>query len=150
VRVASFALVLSWIAGCGGGEPSTGSSAAIAGWTEGEEADTRPSTRTIGEGPRATSSAGPSRTIGGSARDPRVVRRGALVDVRFADAELREAMRLLAETAGVDVVIEEGVHGSVTLELRDVQPLEAMRAIAEAHGASLELSGRTAIVRAAR
>ncbi|MDQ3034566.1 MAG: DUF4974 domain-containing protein, partial [Myxococcota bacterium] len=88
-------------------------------------------------------------TIGGSrARGRGVVRRGSLVDVGFEGAELRDVMRLLSEVAGVDVIVEEDVRGTVTVDLRDVRPLDAMQAIAEAHGASLEISGRTAIVRA--
>lgn len=77
------------------------------------------------------------------------MRRGSLVDVGFDGAELREVMRLLSQVAGVDVIIEEGVSGTVTVDLREVRPLDAMRAIAEAHGATLELSGRMAIVRRA-
>jgi type II secretory pathway component HofQ len=143
------------IAGCGGAEPTRSSSASIADWTSGEDEDTRPRSRTIdGRDERATPSADerpPSRTLGGSsARDRGVVRRGALVDVGFDGAELREVMRLLAEVAGVDVIVEDGVSGTVTIDLRDVRPLDAMGAIAEAHGATLELSGRMAIVRPAR
>lgn len=135
--------------GCGGSDPGPGSAASIAQWTETEGQDTTPETRTIGAQGEVTSSAPPSRTIGGSG-DARIVRRGARVDARFHDAELREAMRLLAEVAGVDVVIDEAVRGRVTLDLEDVAPIDAMDAIARAHGAVLEQSGRTILVRAAR
>lgn len=134
-------------AGCGGGPRTAGSHHAIAGWTEGEGEDTRPDSRRI-DGQGAPPPATESRTLGAAA--PRgVVRRGSLVDVEFAGAPLREAMRLLAEAAGMDLVIGVGLDGVVDVTLRDVRPLDAMGAIAEAHGARVEVSGRTVIVHAA-
>ncbi|WP_236603808.1 hypothetical protein [Sandaracinus amylolyticus] len=134
------------LASCGDGERRPSSAAAIAGWTAGEGEDTRPRSEVIGDG---SDDAPRSPTLGGSRRAP-IVRHGALVDVSFEGASLREAMRLLAEVAGLDVVVDEGVQGTVTLDLRDVRALDAMEIIATAHGASIEVSGRLAIVRAAR
>jgi hypothetical protein len=151
----AWVLLLSFtgIAGCGGEPRTAGSSASIAGWAErGDRGDERPASRRLGEGestPAAHDDARRSRVLGRSA-GPSIVRRGSLVDVRFAEAEVREAMRLLAEAAGLDVVVEEDVRGTVTLDLRDVRPFDAMEAIAAAHGARVELQGRLAVVRARR
>lgn len=145
-----WALLGCAIAGCGGSEPARTSGASIADWTSAEGEDTRPRSRTIdARDDRASPIADdrPRSHVLGGARERGVVRRGSLVDVGFDGAELREVMRLLSQVAGVDVIVEEGVSGTVTVDLRDVRPLDAMRAIAEAHGATLELSGRMAIVR---
>lgn len=147
--VSSLVLSLALLPACGGGPRTTGSSAAIAGWTDGEGEDTRPSSQVLGESGPPAEEAPRSRTIGGTRREP-IVRRGALVDVRFEGAALREAMRLLAEVAQLDLVVEGDVAGTVSLDLRDVRPLDAMRAIAAAHGAEVEVSGRLVVVRAAR
>jgi hypothetical protein len=151
VRPTPFVLLalLSSIPACGGGPPSTGSRAAIAGWTEGEDQDTTPPSRTI-DG-REEAPLQRSRTIGeGGAVRQEVVRRGEVVDVAFSNADLPNAMRLLAEAAGVNVVVEDGLAGTVDLSMRNVRPLDAMTAIAQAHGATIEQSGRTWIVRRTR
>ncbi|AKF08743.1 Type IV pilus biogenesis protein PilQ [Sandaracinus amylolyticus] len=148
------------LASCGDGERRPSSAAAIAGWTAGEGEDTRPSSavlarsrtdgrEVIGDRAAPTDDAPRSHTLGGSRRAP-IVRHGALVDVAFDGASLHDAMRVLAEVAGVDVVIDEGVQGTVTIDLRDVRALDAMEILATAHGASLEVSGRLVLVRAAR
>jgi type II secretory pathway component GspD/PulD (secretin) len=135
------------LAGCGGSPPPDRSSAAIADWTEGEHEETRPASRTI-----AGESGGPvsrSTTIGGPGPTQAVVARGAMVDARFHGAEVREAIRLLAEAARLDVIVDEDVRGTVDLDLREVRPLDAITAIAEAHGATVAVSGRLVIVRPA-
>ncbi len=42
---------------------------------------------------------------------------------------------------------DQGVSGTVDVDLRSVAPLDAMIAIAQAHGASVEVAGRMVIVR---
>lgn len=132
------------IAGCGGERRTAGSRGAISGWTEGERDDTRPDSRRI-DGDGAPPPATASRTLGGApARG--VVRRGPVVDVAFAGAPLREVMRLLADAAGMQLVIADDLDAIVDVELRDVRPLDAMGAIAEAHGAHVVVRGDVAIV----
>ena len=136
------------IAGCGGERRTAGSGAAISGWTEAEREDTRPGSRRIdGEGapPPATG----SRTLGGApalgaARG--VVRRGPTVDVAIVGAPLREVMRMLADAAGLQLVIADDLDATVDVELRDVRPVDAMGAIAEAHGAHVVVRGDVVIV----
>lgn len=122
-------------------------------WTSGEGQDTRPPSRTLSEGGEPAAPTADDRprthTIGGSAEPQGVVRRGPLVDVSFQAAPLREVFRLLSDAAGINVIVDDGVTGTVSIDLRDVRPLDAMRAIAEAHGAVLETSGQTVLVRPA-
>jgi type IV pilus assembly protein PilQ len=70
------------------------------------------------------------------------------VDVTFQGAELPNALRLLAEVGGFDLVVQEGVHGSVSVKLRRVVPYDALVALAETHGAAVDRRGNVVIVRA--
>jgi len=72
--------------------------------------------------------------------------RRARVDVHFHDAELEEALRLLADAGGFALVAEGELSGRVTLELRRVPPYEALVTIAEAHGARVTRQGRIVVV----
>ncbi len=74
--------------------------------------------------------------------------RGGPVDVRFDRAELGNALRFLADAARLGLVIEEGVHGEVTLTLSRVRPLDALIALAEAHGARARLRDNVVVVSA--
>lgn len=78
---------------------------------------------------------------------PAPVERGRPVDVRLHGAPLASALALLADAANVGLVIGEGVTGTVSVDLRRVRPLQAMRALAEAHGVELTLVGRTIVAR---
>lgn len=73
--------------------------------------------------------------------------RGRALDARFQDAPLASALTLLADAARMNVVIGEGVSGTVSADLRGVRPLDAMEALAEAHGVELSIVGRTVIAR---
>jgi hypothetical protein len=64
---------------------------------------------------------------------------GPRVDVAFEGAELGNALRFLAERAGVGLVLGDSLSGRVSLRLRHVRPLDALFAIAEAHGATAEI-----------
>jgi hypothetical protein len=57
------------------------------------------------------------------------------VDADFDDADLVNALRFLAERAGVSLVVDEGVTGRVDLSLRGVDPLEMIFVLARVHGA---------------
>jgi type II secretory pathway component HofQ len=66
--------------------------------------------------------------------------------VAFHDAPLQEALRMLAEVADVDLVVSEPLSQPVTLELRQVDPLEAMEALAAAHRLRLARRGDLVVV----
>lgn len=114
---------------------------ALARWTDG--------------GDRAPSSTALARTAPVSrraiTRDQTAIAipRGRVIDVRFQDAPLASALTMLADAANVGVVIGEGVEGVVSIDLRRVRPLDAMRALAEAHGVDLDIVGGTLVARRA-
>lgn len=138
MRALSFAICL-----CGCAAPSTPRTidlgSAIAAWNGAESSDTA-SVVVRREPPRA-----PVRIA--SRPEPFPAVRGRRVDARFHGAPLAHALRLLAEAADLGLVIGDGVEGTVSLDLRDVAPLTAMEAIAQAHGIELEIVGRTVIAR---
>ena len=70
-----------------------------------------------------------------------------VIDVRFDDADLVNALRFLADEAGLSLVIGEGVDGRVNDTLSNVDAYRAMVAIARAHGASIERQDNVVIVR---
>ncbi len=148
-RLVLLAVLLAVVlAGCGAAPRSAQPAAfdlegALSGWAREEDAewrvtriDPRPlrAPVRIGETPRVVAP-----IVGLRARRP--------IDVSFERAPLPDALRMLADAAGVGLVIGEGVTGDVSLTLRGVQPLEAMRALAEAHGVSLTFVGRSVIAR---
>ncbi len=73
-----------------------------------------------------------------------------VVDVRFDDADLHNALRFLADEAGVSLVIGEGVGGTVNDRLTRVDAYRALVSLARAHGATVERQGRVVIVRGSR
>ena len=87
---------------------------------------------------------------GSTGAEPRPVprRRARPVDVRLHRAPLSSALRLLAEAASMSIVLGGGLDAEVTVDLRGVDPLEAMRALAAAHGVTLSIVGRTVIASA--
>jgi hypothetical protein len=68
--------------------------------------------------------------------------------VRFADAELEEALRLLADAGGLALVADGELSGRVNADLRRVRPYEALVALAEAYGARVERRGTILLVTA--
>lgn len=74
---------------------------------------------------------------------------GPRVDVQLEGAPLASALRLLAEAADLGIVIGEGFEEPVSVSLRAVRPLEAMEALAAAHGVELSRVGRTVVARRA-
>jgi len=68
------------------------------------------------------------------------------MDVRFYEAELEEALRLLAEAGGFAFVAEGELPGRVTTELRNVRPYDALVVIARAHGARVTRRGTVLVV----
>ena len=65
------------------------------------------------------------------ARDAR--HRGKAIDLDFQRAEIHDVLRMLADTGGVNVVINDQVRGRVTIKLRRVAWDRALCAIAAVH-----------------
>lgn len=74
--------------------------------------------------------------------------RGPTVDISFKDADLGNALRLLADAGRFNLVIEEGVRGTVTLLLRGVEPFDALRVIASTKRATVRYENEIVLVRA--
>ena len=78
----------------------------------------------------------------GSARPPSAPRRDpAHLAVDFQEADLRDVILDLAEAAGVNVVIAEGVTGKVTLKLTDADWKDALRAVLQTHHLAMKWEG---------
>lgn len=109
-----------------------------------EEESTRPRSETL-SGPRPEERWQP-RTLEAHERPLPPLGRRALVDVQLADAELEEALRLLAEAGGFAFVAEGQLAGRVNVRMRRVRPYEALVTIAEAHGAAVARRGNIVVV----
>jgi len=68
------------------------------------------------------------------------------VDVAFHEADVADAMRLLADAAHIGLVVEDGVSGKVSMRLRDVDPLDALMTIAALRGAEVRVRDGVAVV----
>jgi hypothetical protein len=101
----------------------------------------RPAARTLlGGGPI---------TIGDPAPPPeptRPKRRGHIA-LNLQAADLENAMRLLAEAGGFNLVVQAGLTGSVSAKLDGVDPYDALVALAEANGAEVRYERGIVIVR---
>jgi hypothetical protein len=69
------------------------------------------------------------------------------VDVHFRDADLGDALRFLAEAGEFALIADGKLPGKVNADMRRVVPYDAVVALAEAHGANVERSGRILVVR---
>ena len=75
---------------------------------------------------------------------PRASRRVALA---LQHADLSNAMQLLADAGHFNLVLESGLSGQVSASLVDVEPYEALVALADANGARVEYENRIVVVR---
>ena len=66
---------------------------------------------------------------------------GSPISLSLRDADLVEVLRSIARLADVNLVIQPGVSGSVTLELKDVPWDQALHVILKTHGLGAELDG---------
>lgn len=64
------------------------------------------------------------------------------IDLSLRDADLVEVLRSFAKLGGFNLVIDPGVKGRVTVELRDVRWDAALVMILRTHGLSAEVNGR--------
>jgi hypothetical protein len=150
VRATAILFALACLAGCAGGRaaaprPAHLDDGAIAAWQSAPGAGRPAATRFAGVAERSASvDRFEVRRIGGDLPARRVRRRP--VDVAFHGADLPNALRLLADAAGLQLVIAEGVAGTISARFTDVDPVEALLFLAQAHGASVDLRGRFAVV----
>ncbi|GMV13381.1 MAG: hypothetical protein HS104_35810 [Polyangiaceae bacterium] len=86
------------------------------------------------------------KTIGEPPPVERPLGRRERVTVRFANAELEEALRLLADAGGFAMIADGDLAGRVNADLRQVRPYEALVSLAEAHGARVERRGAIVVV----
>lgn len=77
----------------------------------------------------------------GAAADERYV--GEPIDMSLRDADLVETLRTFARIGGFNLLVQPGIRGSVTVELRGVPWDQALEAILKTHGLGLEVSGGT-------
>ena len=142
------AVAVALLAGCAGGSaavppPRPLDPGALAAWDR-VEASGAPVVR-IAAAPAEDVDRFAVRRIG-EERQPVGHGRRRRVDIAFHQADLPNALRLLADAAGVQLVVSDGVDGSITASFRRVDPLDAMVLLAETHGAEVELRGRFAVV----
>ena len=71
---------------------------------------------------------------------------GMTISLSVKDADLVEVVRSLARIAGLNLVLDPSVRGSVTAELRDVRWDRALAVILKTHGLAMELDGRIVTV----
>jgi type II secretory pathway component HofQ len=67
---------------------------------------------------------------------------GALISLSVKDADLVEVVRSLARIAGLNLVLDPGVRGTVTAELTNVPWDRALAVILRINGLGMELDGR--------
>jgi type IV pilus assembly protein PilQ len=80
--------------------------------------------------------------------EPVPVAHGRPIDLDVHDADIREVCRLLADVGKVNVVVADGVAGTVTVRLRRVPWDEALDAILAAKGLVAHRQGSVVIVSA--
>jgi hypothetical protein len=75
---------------------------------------------------------------------PRATKRVALA---LQHADLGHAMQFLADAGHFNLVLESGLGGQVSASLYDVEPYDALVALADANGAKVEYENRIVVVR---
>lgn len=68
------------------------------------------------------------------------------VSLEFQDIEIRKALQILAKFMNLNVLIEEGVQGKMSLHLSEVSPEEAMQTILHMHGLTQHRVGKSWII----
>ncbi len=64
-----------------------------------------------------------------------------LISLDFKDVSIRDAMRLVAKRANINLVLHQSIAGVVTVQLKAVKPLDALRMLAKANDLHLEEDG---------
>jgi hypothetical protein len=73
--------------------------------------------------------------------------KGFPISLSLRDAPLPEVLRSFARIAGINVVLDPGVEGEVTVELKDVPWDQALYVILKSHGMAAEIDGTVWVVR---
>lgn len=120
-------------------EPSGPSRLSIPSWVE--QGDAHAPTSKVVPGPIAS-----TKSLGDDAAPPRP-RKGKRVTLDLVKADLPNVCRLIGELAGVNVVVADGVTGTVTMKLRDVQWEDALDAILSAKGYHAERVGSVVVIK---
>lgn len=107
--------------------------------------------RPAGEGASSRTLQEPAAPLAGAVRirepsPPSPRRSGRRVDVELHRASLADALQLLADEARLNLVLGDGIGGEVSLSLRRVDPLEALRAVVASRGLSLSQQGSITVV----
>ena len=71
---------------------------------------------------------------------------GFPISVSLHKAPLDEVVRTFAKLAGINVILDPRVQGSVTVELKDVPWDQALYLILKTHGMGAEIDGRLWVV----
>jgi type II secretory pathway component HofQ len=77
---------------------------------------------------------------------PAVSATASPISLSVRDADLVEVVRSLVRIAGLNLVVDPGVRGTVTAELRDVPWDRALAVILKTQGLAMELDGRVVVV----
>lgn len=103
------------------------------------------------ESPAATEEAAPpppsrfeSRTI--AVDDPRPRWVGRPIDVDLKDADIHNVCRLLADVGKTNIVLGDGVQGTVTLSMHRVPWDQVLDAVLQAKGLRMEREGNVILV----
>lgn len=141
------AALLALVSGCAAAPPPPTRASggdltdALTAWTRGQSEPAR--SRTLRREP--------PRSLEHTVRIRRPVghleRRGPRVDVHLERARLSNALRLLANAADLSIVIGEGLDSEITVDLRRIRPVAAMRAIARAHRVELSVVDGVVVAR---
>lgn len=110
----------------------------VPAWAEGPES--APESKTIPAVATQTVS------LGSDAKTPSL--RGKRIDLDLVAADLPNVCRLIGELAGVNVVVSDGVAGSVTVKMKNVPWEDALDAILLSKGYVKERVGSVIVVRA--
>lgn len=137
----SRALFAALCLSCSGQEaapPPRASDVTIPRWAEGA-----PSARPVVTGLVGTTA---PTSLGSDA--PKKPAHGKKIDLDVVAADLGNVCRLIGELAGVNIVVSDGVTGTVTVKMRGVPWSEALDAILLSKGYHAEQLGSVIVVRA--
>ncbi len=68
------------------------------------------------------------------------------VSLSLREVSIRDALTLIAKQAKVNLIIAKDVSGRVTLDLKDVDPVDAMNVLSKANGYQMEKRGNIYVV----
>jgi type II secretory pathway component HofQ len=85
-----------------------------------------------------------SRTIGATTSAPRYT--GRPIDLDLKDANIGNVCRLIADVGRVNIVLGDGVQGSVTMTIRRVPWDQALDAVIQAKGLRAEREGNVILL----